>query len=82
VDSDGPHFGSLCRRSACCHTQENKRKETKILEDMKRLVESTLGPVGGGGEGGEGPAAGALPLEPASIAPGGFTAGGTVGGGA
>jgi hypothetical protein len=25
--------------------QENKRKEEKILEDMKRLVDSTLGPT-------------------------------------
>ena len=33
--------------------EENKRKEAKILDDMRRLVDSTLG-GGGGGEGGGG----------------------------
>ena len=33
--------------------EENKRKEAKILDDMKRLVDSTLGPGAGGGGGGE-----------------------------
>ncbi|KIY92283.1 hypothetical protein MNEG_15681 [Monoraphidium neglectum] len=40
--------------------EENKAKEAKILEDMRRLVDRTMGPApageagGGGGEGGGG----------------------------
>ncbi len=34
--------------------EENKRKEAQILEEMRRLVDRTLGPAVGGGEGGSG----------------------------
>lgn len=62
----------LTMRLMCGHThlQENKRKEAKILEDMKRLVDSTLGP----GATEEGPAV--------VVGPDAFQAGGVEGGGA
>ena len=34
--------------------EENKRKEAKILDDMRRLVDSTLGPADGSGAAGSG----------------------------
>jgi hypothetical protein len=41
----------VMRSRICAYLQENKRKEAKILEDMRRLVDSTLGPsVGGPGD--------------------------------